>query len=152
MNLYLIPFIMKSWTTKLKGVNNKTQLLTEIYEREVHPRKENRCEGDSEESLDLYNLVTRSQGKYPTHPASTMARSDSSQGMSPVTTTPLTIPTNSMTVTSAPIKVLPTSASIRQYSGQEPDYSAIEFLSLCEDVMKGSSVTTAEDKNGICSF
>ncbi len=52
---------MKSWTTKRKGVNNKTQLLTEIYEREVHQRKENRCEGDSEESLDLYNLVTRSQ-------------------------------------------------------------------------------------------
>ncbi len=55
----------------------------------------------------------------------------------------LTTTTNSMTAASA---------SIHQFSGQDPDYSAYEFLSLCEDVMLGSNVALDEDKMAfVCS-
>ena len=45
-----------------------------------------------------------------------------------------------------PIKVFPTSASIREFDGENPQYKACQFLGLCEDVMRGSSVTSDEDK------
>ena len=43
-------------------------------------------------------------------------------------------------------KLLPTSASIREFSGAEPDYTAREYISLCEDVMHNSDVKDEGDK------
>ena len=125
-----------------RKLNNKTQSLVEVYKRETEGEKFNTGAGntlltDSEDTLDLNNLATRSGNKYPTLPASTMSNP---------TTSTSTATNNSLTTTNAPIRVLPTSASVRQFSGQDADYSAYEFLSLCEDVMKGSNVVTDDDK------
>ncbi len=39
------------------------------------------------------------------------------------------------------IKVLPTAASVREFTGSDPDYSAREFIHSCEDVMANSCIT-----------
>ncbi len=45
-----------------------------------------------------------------------------------------------------PIKILPTTASVRSYSGAQADYSAREFIGQCEAVMRNASVTKLGDK------
>ncbi len=45
-----------------------------------------------------------------------------------------------------PIKILPTTANVRSYSGAEADYSAREFIGQCEAVMQNASVTEPSDK------
>ncbi len=45
------------------------------------------------------------------------------------------------------IKIIPTTASIRSISVADNDFFAREFITLCEDVIKGSSIT--EDANKI---
>lgn len=40
----------------------------------------------------------------------------------------------------AQIKVIPTTACIRIFSDNETDYSASDFITLCGNMMKGSSV------------
>ncbi len=47
---------------------------------------------------------------------------------------------------SAPIKVMPSDASVREFTSTEDDYSAKDFIKLCENVMHNSSVTTDVDK------
>ncbi len=44
------------------------------------------------------------------------------------------------------IKLLPTSASVRAFSGTDVDYSAREFIRQCEDVMTNSFVTDNGDE------
>ncbi len=44
------------------------------------------------------------------------------------------------------IKLLPTSASMRAFSGSDPDSDVRKFLHLCEDVMTNSCVTDPSDK------
>ena len=128
----------------MQSLSKKTQSLVEAFKRETQQGNKHKSEVknnlliESEDTLDLANLETRSGNKYPTLPASTMSNPSSSSSASPAT--------NSLTTTTAHIKVLPTSASIRQFSGQDADYSAFEFLSLCEDVMKGSNLVSEEDK------
>jgi len=67
--------------------------------------------------------------------------------MNPHTVTqPSTIPPSMYTTNTGPIKLLPTSASIREFSGTEPGFSAREYINLCEDVMGNSCVTEPGDK------
>jgi len=67
--------------------------------------------------------------------------------MNPHTATqPSTIPPSMYTTNTGPIKLLPTSASIREFSGTEPGFSAREYINLCEDVMGNSCVTEPGDK------
>ena len=72
----------------------------------------------------------------------------------PVVTTSATFPINTtVTMTSntnpqaaKPIKLLPTSASIREFSGTDSDYSAREYVELCEMVMRNACITEDGDK------
>ncbi len=44
------------------------------------------------------------------------------------------------------IKIIPTTVSICPFSGTDNDFSAREFITLCEDVIKGSSIAEDTDK------
>ncbi len=46
----------------------------------------------------------------------------------------------------APIQVIPKHISIRQFSGSDADYTARQFLDLCEAAIVNSSVTEDHDK------
>ncbi len=50
------------------------------------------------------------------------------------------------TVAQTPIRVIPTHISIRQFSGSDVDYSARQFLDLCESDIVNSSITEDHDK------
>ncbi len=53
---------------------------------------------------------------------------------------------------SAPIKVMPSDASVREFISTEADFTAKDFVRLCENVMHNSSVTTDVDKiNFVCA-
>ena len=45
-----------------------------------------------------------------------------------------------------PIRILPITAAVRPFSGDETDYSATQFVRLCEDSMVNSSVNEDTDK------
>ncbi len=49
-------------------------------------------------------------------------------------------------VPQAPIRVIPTDVSIRQFSGGDSDYTARQFLHLCEASIVHSSITEDHDK------
>ncbi len=51
-----------------------------------------------------------------------------------------------MQVAPAPIRVIPTHISIRQFSGSGADYTARQFLDLCEAAIVNSSITEDHDK------
>ena len=55
-------------------------------------------------------------------------------------------PPSSSIPSSNPIKCLPVVAGVRNFSGDDPDHSAYDYIEQCEDVMKHSYVTTDEDK------
>ncbi|RUM27773.1 MAG: hypothetical protein DSY32_05095 [Aquifex sp.] len=132
--------------------NKELEDLAKVYELEFPAQEEevddSNASGDSvtrtEAFLDSYNLpkeeenlrVLRSGNTYPTPPAFTKVNPVANNNNNP---------TNSMS-SSTPIKILPTSASVRQFSGTESDYSAQEFITLCEDVIQGSNVVTDQDK------
>lgn len=72
----------------------------------------------------------------------------------PVVTTTVALPTNTtVTMTSntnpqaaKPIKLLPTSAAVREFTGTDSDYSAREYVELCEMVMRNAGITEEGDK------
>ncbi len=45
-----------------------------------------------------------------------------------------------------PIKVIPTTASVRSFSGTDNDFPATEFITLCENMIKGLSIADDSDK------
>ncbi len=45
-----------------------------------------------------------------------------------------------------PIRIIPSHTSIRQFSGSETDYTARQFLDLCESAIINSSITEYHDK------
>ena len=47
---------------------------------------------------------------------------------------------------SNPIKCLPVVAGVRNFSGNDPDHSAYDYIEQCEDVMRHSYVTADADK------
>ena len=48
---------------------------------------------------------------------------------------------------SAPIKVMPSGASVREFTHEDgDDYNARDFIQLCENVMRNSSITDPADK------
>ncbi len=51
-----------------------------------------------------------------------------------------------MQVAPAPIREIPTNISIRQFSGSDADYTARQFLDLCEAAIVNSSITEDHDK------
>ncbi len=51
-----------------------------------------------------------------------------------------------MQVAPAPIRVIPTHISIRQFSGSDADYTARQFLDLCKAAIVNSSITEDHDK------
>ncbi len=51
-----------------------------------------------------------------------------------------------MQVAPAPICVIPTHISIRQFPGSDADYTAMQFLDLCEAAIVNSSITEDHDK------
>ncbi len=53
---------------------------------------------------------------------------------------------------SAPIKVMPSDESVREFTSTEADFTAKDFVRLCENVMHNSSITTDVDKiNLVCA-
>ncbi len=54
-----------------------------------------------------------------------------------------TVPTH---VLPPPIRIIPSHTSIRQFSGSETDYTARQFLDLCELAIISSSITEDHDK------
>ncbi len=53
---------------------------------------------------------------------------------------------------SVPIKVMPSDASVREFTSTEADFTAKDFVRLCENIMHNSSVTTDVDKiNFVCA-
>lgn len=55
-------------------------------------------------------------------------------------------PANNSRTNHSTIKVLPTTASIRQFRERKMTTVRGEFVTLCEDVMKGSSIFNDEDR------
>ncbi len=55
-------------------------------------------------------------------------------------------PSLTASMTTNTVKLIPTTASVRAFSGSDADYSAREFIRLCEDVMTNSYVTENADK------
>ena len=53
---------------------------------------------------------------------------------------------NPTTPQTSTFKLLSTNASICEFSGAEPDYTAQEYIILCEDVMNNSDVKDEGDK------
>ncbi len=51
-----------------------------------------------------------------------------------------------MQVAPAPIRVIPTHLSIRQFSGSDADYTARQFLDICEAAIVNSFITKDYDK------
>ena len=49
-------------------------------------------------------------------------------------------------LTMGTLKLLPTETNIPSFSGVDPNYTALDFITLCEDVMTNSSVTEDADK------
>ncbi len=60
------------------------------------------------------------------------------------------VPTDSLAdstqVVHSAVRVIPTHISIRQFSGSETDYTARQFLDLCEAAVINSSITENHDK------
>ncbi len=54
-----------------------------------------------------------------------------------------TVPTH---VLPPPIRIIPSHTSIRQFSGSETEYTARQFLDLCESAIINSSITEDHDK------
>ena len=96
-----------------------------------------------EETADSDNLrVLRSGSAHPRIPAPP-----------PLPSVPAQLSTNPNMTTSTTTskggdayKFLPIAVSIREFTGQDSDYSAFQFLSQCEDVMRTSSITDDGDK------
>ncbi len=51
-----------------------------------------------------------------------------------------------MQAAAAPIRVIPTNISVRQFSGSDADYTARQFLDLCEAATVNSCITEDHDK------
>ncbi len=133
---------MNKGKAKGKPIDDKTRCLARIFQ-ELQTDKESKHEevddsSASENSLNVNNLETRSWNKYSTLPASTMA-----PPTPPSASTPTADPTPTSSV---PIRVLLTTFSVREFTADYADYSAQQFITLCEDVMKGSTVTTDGDR------
>ena len=79
-------------------------------------------------------------------------RSGSSHPRLPVPSTPQLTPNLNMAPPPVPpqggdtYKFLPIPVSVREFTGQDSDYSAFQFLSQCEDVMKNVNLTEDGDK------
>ena len=116
-------------------------------------------------SEDTYLLITRSGKQYPRSitpfsPVSNPSPSTLSLSMAHVATntgpnaanpsTPQgsgTPPPPGAPQVSAPIKVMPSGASVREFSHEEgDDYSARDFIQLCENVMRNCSISEPADK------
>ena len=107
-------------------------------------------DSSSSDSDDLRHL--RSGSRHPRVPPpssivstpslvnpSSMSENNPAPGSSGVSTIPASHHTN-------PIKVLPTVAEVRAFSGTDSEYSAREYIAQCEDVMANSYVTDSADK------
>ena len=119
---------------------------------------------------DLNRLTLRSGLDYPTNPVVVKRNLETSKPVNqlPVTTmtatTPSTttiptstisqpnttmsaqVPPNTGSVFPSTFKVLPTEASIRPFAGGEEDYSAFQFMTICEDVMRNSDISRPADQ------
>ena len=77
------------------------------------------------------NPLPSSMSRPPTPPLG-----NTMQSQTPSTTSP----------TVAPIKVMPSGASVREFTMIDTDYTAHDFIRLCENVMRNSSITSDADK------
>lgn len=100
-------------------------------------------ESDPEEATNLRILRSgTSHKRIPTPPPLPPAPAQLSQ-LSPT----LNMPNQDASSQGAETyEFLPITVSIREFTGQDTDYSAFQFLSQCEDVMNNSNVTEDGDK------
>ena len=86
--------------------------------------------------------TSQGQGPTPTQPPpatqGTSAMLTSTSSSTALASVPVMLPT--------PVRILPTTATVRTFSGEDPSYGPHEFLSLCEDVMRNSQIVQEEDK------
>jgi len=105
----------------------------------------------AEELRKLRSGATHKRVSTPPPLPSPSATNDPSASMSlpnnPVTTTAGGVPpSQSSQLFTSPIKVLPTTATVREFNGTDSDYTAREFINLCEDVMANAFITEESDK------
>ena len=68
------------------------------------------------------------------------------QGITANPTPPTTQGPVAPTMLPSTVRILPTTATVRTFSGEDPSYGPHEFLALCEDVMRNSHIIQDEDK------
>ena len=146
------------------GKDDKWEDFREIYETEIVEEelrlrstldvtKGDTVDEDSETectpSLNSSKHFLRSGSSYPVKPP---RRANTNQNITP--TNPIaTMPDNNSPSsipasgnTQVPLKVLPTEASVRRYTGQEEGYTARAYLKACEDVMRHIGTTDPAEK------
>ena len=100
-----------------------------------------KVEADEESNADDENVRQLRSGSK--HPRVSVVKSIATL---PANTTVTMASSNTNPQATRPIKLLPTSASIREFSGTDSNYSAREYIELCEMVMRNSSITEDGDK------
>ncbi len=111
------------------------EALTEAYKKLAN-EKEGDVKDDDLRSLRSETSHLRVNPPPPSPPPATPALHEYSQDNS-VSTNP--------SMASTAIKLLPTSAAVRLFSGNQSDYSARQFILQCEDVMNNSFVSDPGD-------
>ena len=127
----------------------RSEKLAEAEKSDSEEAEHQSGDSSSSDSDDLRRL--RSGSRHPRVPPpnivstpslvnpSSMSQNNPAPGSSGVSTIPASHHTN-------PIKVLPTVAEVRAFSGTDSEYSAGEYIAQCEDVMTNSYVTDSADK------
>lgn len=93
-------------------------------------------------NLPIYNL--RSGNTYPVRPPRRVLTNQSITPANSIATMP-TDP-NPNNANPIPLKVLPTEAPVRRYTGEDEGYSARAYLKACEDAMRHAGTTEPADK------
>jgi len=138
---------------------DKIKRLQEAYDALTLSTEDPGSEAEelAEELRKLRSGTTHKRVPTPPPLPSPSAANDPSDSMSqlnnPVSTTASGVPpsqpsqpSQSSQLFTNPIKVLPTTATVREFTGTDSDYSAREFINLCEDVMANAFITEGSDK------
>lgn len=92
-------------------------------------------------NLNLFNHTLRSGNTYPSRP---QRRKFTNKTLTP-TNPSANMPDNDPKP-QAPLKLLPTEASVRRYSGEDEGYTARTYLKTCEDIMRNAGTTAPAEK------
>ena len=92
-------------------------------------------------NLNLFTHILRSGNTYPSRPQRRVFTNKTLTPTNPSANMPDNVPQPQ-----APLKILPTEASVRRYSGEDEGYTARTYLKTCEDVMRNAGTTAPAEK------